>query len=61
MKSWNCPKEHFGYRRVLKQGKIERLPNLKRGSCVTENAMYLEIRTPRFLVQWVNCIGSLRP
>lgn len=54
-----CPKEHSDYRRVLKQGKIERLPNLRRGSCVTENAIDLEIRIPRFLVpvgQWVNCV-----
>lgn len=59
-----CPKEHSGHRRVLKQGKIGRFPNLRTGSCVTENAIDWEIRTPRFLVpvgQWVNCVGSLLP
>lgn len=33
-----CPKEHSGYRNVLKQGKIGGLPTRKE-SCVTENAL----------------------
>lgn len=45
-----CPKEHSGHRRVLKLGKIKRLLNLRTGSCVTENAIDLKIRTHRFLI-----------
>lgn len=34
-----CPKEHSGYGSILKQGKIAGHPSLRRGSCVTENAL----------------------
>lgn len=36
------PREYSGYRSILKQDEMERLPNFRRLSCIIENALNRE-------------------